>query len=201
MALAQGRRNGAVVVLAIVIASAAAGAGLGVRHERAARSQRAFFALLADAPVAHRSPATVSAARAFVERYPDSRWVGEALRIVAMNAWDERRYADAEAVWRRFEESFDDPALPGVAYAELSRGMCDERLGMSKDAARHFRAAIDVIRARRDGIQGWIATSAAQRLATIEQQEGMLATAEDWKRKAQAFSDAYPIESRGEDHD
>ncbi len=190
----RGRRVAMIVAFVATLLAITGGVGLAVRDARAGEAQRAFFALLAGAPVAHKDAATVSAASRFVASYPDSRWVGEALRIIAMDAWDADRYFDAEALWRRFESTFADPTAPGVAYAELSRGLCDERAGARREAACRYRAAIAVIRARHDGIQAWIATSAAQHLAVLEQQAGMLVTAGYWKTKAQTFSDVYSIE-------
>ena len=182
------------IALATAVMFAGVGLGLAVRRERDDRAQRAFFAMLADVRVAHSDATTVAGAREFAARYPGSRWVGEALRIVAMNAEDEHRYGDAEKLWLEFEHTFPDSSLPGVAYAELSRGLCDEKIGALHQAATRYRVAIAVIRSRHDGIQTWIATSAAQRLATLERREGLLAIADYWTTKAQTFADVYPIE-------
>ena len=54
-------------------------------------------------------------------------------------------------------------------------------------AQRHLRAAIDVIRARGDGVQAWIATDAAARLSACERSEGRYALAGYWKTNPDVF--------------
>jgi len=72
--------------------------------------------------------------------------------------------------------------------------LCEQRLGRTSTAQRHLRAAIGVIRARGDGIQGWIATNAAAQLAASEGSEGRYALAGYWKTKSETFSDVYATE-------
>jgi hypothetical protein len=160
----------------------------------AAAAERAFFALAARAEVPHKNPETVRAARDFVERHPGSRWCSEALRIVAMAEWDAGNVQAASELWRRFELCFDDPLAPGVAYAEFSRALCDERLGWHAGAERHLRAAIGIIRARGDGIQAWIARDAAKHLVDLQLSDGLVATGDYWKTKSMTFSNVYSIQ-------
>jgi len=165
----------------------------GQLHE-AVVAERAYFALVSRVEKPWADETTVARARAFVARYPLSRWRSEALRIVAMHEELHGRYDEAEAAWRRFEACFDSPSAPGVAYAEYRRGLCFERLGEPNRAAAHLDAAIGVIRSRTDGIQAWIAPDAAKRIAQLQRQAGMPATAAYWTEQSQTLQDVCSIE-------
>jgi len=157
-------------------------------------AERAYFALVSQAEKPWTDELTVAAARAFVARYPLSRWRSEALRILAMNAEIHGQTAVAEAHWREFQACFDDPLAPGVAYAEFSRALCLERLGESARAAEHHVAAIGVIRSRGDGIQAWIAPEAAKRVAQLQRRAGMPVTAAYWTEQSQTLQDVCSID-------
>jgi hypothetical protein len=187
-----------IVVVWALAASCALGAAsitcVALQFRDTILAENAFFALVGRADPPHKDAAVVGRARAFVDRHPDSRWCGEALRIVAMAEWDAGRIDEAAELWRRFETRFRDPLAPGVAYAEFSQALCDERLGRSREAEAHLKNAISVIRARKDGIQAWVARDSAMHLATLERSSGFLAEADYWKTKSLTFSDVYSIQ-------
>ena len=188
-------RNAALCGLAVFVAlGATSSAAVTLRLRDAARAEAAFFALLSGVEVAHRDAATVAGARDFARRYPDSRWAGEALRIVAMAEWDAGRIDAAAQLWAAFESRFRDRSAPGVAYAHYSLALCDERLGKELSARRHLRTAIETIRVRGDGMQSWIATDAAKSLASLEESAGRYAMAGYWNTKSQTFANVYPTE-------
>lgn len=190
-----GRRTYALLGLGALYAlGAACAVDVALQCREAVLAERVFFAMVARVDAPHRDAATVVAAREFVRRYPDSRWAGEALRITAMAEWDAGRTETASALWRRFADRFRDSRAPGVAYAEYSIALCDERLGRAHEARGHLRAAIDVIRRRGDGIQAWIAEDAANRLSTLERADGRLVLAGFWKAKSRTFADVYSTE-------
>ncbi len=188
-------RNAALCGLTVFVAlSATSAAAVTMQLRDAAQAERAFFALLSGVDVAHRDAATVAGARDFARRYPDSRWAGEALRIVAMAEWDAGRIDAAAQLWAAFESRFRDRSAPGVAYAQYSLALCDERLGKEVSARRHLRTAIETIRVRGDGMQSWIATDAAKSLASLEEAAGRYAMAGYWNTKSQTFANVYSTE-------
>jgi hypothetical protein len=196
MCLAAGRllgsptwRGAAITCLTGVALLGLAGAmAVALQCRDAVEAQRSFFAMVSRAEIPHKDASTVLAAREFVRRYPDSRWAGEALRIQAMAEWDEGHVAAASALWGRFGERFHDRDAPGVAYAEYSIALCDERLGDHAAARRHLRKAIEIIRVRSDGIQEWILPDAAARLSSLEGSDGRYALADYWKTKSRTFA-------------
>ena len=170
------------------------GSIVGLQLHQAILAEEVFFAMVSRVEIPHKDMATVAAAREFVRRYEDSRWAGEALRIVAMAEWDAGRIDSAHRLWSRFASRFSDPSAPGVAYAEYSMALCDERLGRTLATEAHLHNAIAVIRSRGDGVQGWIAAEAAERLAALERSDGRYALAGYWNTKSRTFADVYPTE-------
>lgn len=188
-------RQPTVLALAVfVLLGGVSAVTLALQFRDAVVAERTFFAMIGRVDIPHKDAATIAGARDFVRRHPDSRWVGEALRIVAMAEWDAGRVETASGLWRTFAARFRDPNAPGVAYAEYSIALCDERLGQRRAARKHLRVAIDVIRRRRDGIQAWIASDAARRLSALNRSGGQLALAAYWKTKSRTFSDVYSTE-------
>jgi hypothetical protein len=184
-------RSAAALAAVVTLVSTAVVAG---QLSDAAVAERSYFALVSGAEKPWTDEPTVARARAFVARYPLSRWRSEALRILAMNAQIHGRTGVAEAEWRRFQACFDDPLAPGVAYAQYSRALCFERLGEPGRAAALHVAAIGVIRSRSDGIQAWIAPEAAKRVAQLKRQSGMPVTAAYWTEQSQALQDVCSTE-------
>ena len=182
-------------VLALAgLIGATSGVAVAMQFTAAASADGAFFALLSGVEVAHKDAAAVAGARDFVRRYPDSRWTGEALRIVAMAEWDAGRIEAAAQQWTRFAARFRDRSAPGVAYAEYNLALCDERLGRWADARGHLREAISAIRLRGDGTQAWIARDAARRLEVLERLAGRHALAGYWNTKSRTFANVYPTD-------
>lgn len=179
-------------VAALVLVSALCAAGLGGwrQLDRAQRAERSFFALVSEAQVPWRDRATVSAADRFAAEHPESRWAGEALRIVAMSRMAEKRWPEALVLWRRFDREFAQTGLPGEAYAEHALGECAEALGRPRKAAAHYRAAVWLLGARTDGIQGWLAADAATRLSRLEGRRGLVAVSHYWNERSQALTAA-----------
>ena len=187
------RSLGLAMLATCVLAMGSAGVVVGQLHD-AEVAERTFFALVSRATVPSADEATVASARTFSNRYPMSRWRSEALRIVAMHAWAQGRFARAERTWSEFEGCFEDASAPGVAYAEYNRALCFERLGWPSRAITCYRLAIAIIRSRGDGIQGWIAPNAAARVARLERYSGMPVTAAYWKTQSQTLHDVCSIE-------
>jgi len=194
LATPKWRRVGVASLVAFGLLGAASVGVVALQLHQAAAAQQSFFAMVSRVDAAHKDPATVSAAREFARRHPDSRWAGEALRIVAMAEWDAGHVRTASQLWRQFASRFRDPTAPGVAYAEYSIALCYERMGRRDEARRHHRAAIDVIRARGDGIQAWIASDAAARLSAAERHDGRHALAGYWNTKSRTFANVYSTE-------
>jgi len=173
---------------------AIAATGLARQVSQVERAEQAFFAMLSGVDVAYRDERCVRSAEAFADKFPDSRWRGEALRIVAMNHEISGHWEQAASAWARFDALFAGSGLPGEAYAEYSLARCAERLNRLDESAAHYRAAIAIIRARADGIQGWIPVEAAKRLAAVERRTGLVASSYRWEQQAQASQDACSIE-------
>lgn len=133
----------------------------------------------------------VADARRFAWRHRDSRWASEALRVLALDATAQGRYHEAAEIWMRFAASFAEPGLPGVAYGDFSAAMCEERLGDVISARRLYAASVTVIRRRGGDLQGWIAASAAKRIAGIDASRAMTASSRYWLAKAEAFDELY----------
>ena len=197
-ALGRSRRR----VLAVAIVGAAAlfaavsSAGLAMQLRDVVIAEQVFASLATRGgwSVLRPDAGAVGDARAFLHAHPDSRWTSEAWRVLAADASARGRDEEAAEAWRSFRGCFRDPIAPGVAYAEYSRGLCEERLGCSGEARRCYQAAIAVIRARRDGVQSWIAVESARRLATLDRATGMVATADYWTSKSVTFADVYSIQ-------
>lgn len=181
------------LLVAFAVSTVSAGM-LASQLSDAAAAQRTFFALVSRTARPSADEASVSAAEAFVRRYPLSRWRSEALRIIAMHAEARGRFAEAQGAWSEFESCFDDPSAPGVAYAEYSRALCFEHLGRPEQAIAHHLAAVSVIRSRTDGIQSWIAPEAAKRIAALETSASMPVTASYWKTQSQTLQAVCSIE-------
>lgn len=194
LGLQRWRRSALSCLACVGLLGGACAMGVALQLRDVVLAERTFFAMVARVSDAHADSATVSAAGEFARRHPDSRWTGEALRIVAMAEWDAGRIESASRLWDRFASRFRDRSAPGVAYAEYSMALCDERLGREADAEHHLREAIETIRTRGDGIQGWIAVEAARRLASHERSLGRHTLARYWKTESQAFANAYSIE-------
>jgi hypothetical protein len=191
------RRSRTVALCGLVLFAAlgtASAAAVTLQLRDAVQGERSFFTLLSGVEVAHRDAATVAGARDFARRYPDSRWAGEALRIVAMAEWDAGRIDVAARQWEAFASRFQDRSAPGVAYAEYNLALCDERLGREAAAGQHLRTAIETIRIRGDGIQSWIAAAAAERLASLEGIAGRYSMAGYWNTKSRTFANVYSTE-------
>lgn len=188
------RRCAACGIATVAVLGAASGIAVALQLRDAALAEKTFFAMVSRVDAPHKDAATVTAAREFTERHPDSRWAGEALRIVAMSEGDAGRFEVASVLWSRFASRFSDRTAPGVAFAEYNRALCDEHLGNDRAAQSHLHAAIETIRARGDGIQAWIATDAAKRLSVLERSEGQYALASYWKTKSRTFADVYSTE-------
>ena len=179
------------VMLALVplaVAAVLAGVVLVGQLADGVRAEREFFALISTTEVPHRSPMVVEGTRAFLVEHPYSRWRSEALRITAMAAEESSDYATAERTWHRFGESFHEQGVPGMAYAEYSSARCWERLGWPHEAARHYRAAVGVIRARNDGIQSWIGSDGAKAIARLARADGLVLRARYWTERADDVS-------------
>lgn len=187
-------RWGVCILAAAGLLSVVCATAVALQLRDAALAEKAFFAIVSRVDEPSKDAATVSAVREFTQRHPDSRWAGEALRIVAMAEWDAGHVAAASELWGRFASRFRNRIAPGVAYAEYNTALCDERLGNDRAAQSHLRAAIEIIRCRGDGIQGWIATDAAQRLSVLKRLEGRYALAGYWKTKSRTFADVYSTE-------
>lgn len=181
-----GRRLAAVIGVVVVFA----GLVVAIQLADAARAEREFFALVSKSAAPHPSKPVVEGAQRFLAAHRYSRWRSEALRIEAMAAEESGDDVSAERIWKRFAESFGDPHVPGVAYAEYSRALCWERLGWSDQAAQHYRGAVAIVRMRGDGIQGWIGSDGATAVARIERADGRLLRAAGWTEKADDVSAA-----------
>jgi len=176
--------------LAGVTVAVVAVAALTLQLADCVRAEREFFALVSPSETPHRSPNVVAGAERFLAEHPYSRWRSEALRIGAMAAEASGDDVDAELRWSAFGESFDDTAVPGVAYAEYSRAKCWERLGGSRKAEKHYRGAVSIISGRSDGIQSWIGSDGAAALARMELAQGRVLRAAYWKKRANDISAA-----------
>jgi hypothetical protein len=184
----------AVCVLAFAIVGVSSGVIVASQLRGAALAQRAFFALVSSSPVPHADKGTVAAAREFAHKHPESRWAGEALRIVAMAQEAAGLHSAAAETWSRFGARFVDRTAPGVAYSEYNVALCDESLGRFGEASAHYRVALGTIRTRGDGIQSWIAQDAAKHLAALERERGHFAMACYWSAQSRAFSNVHPID-------
>lgn len=173
---------GGVVIVAV--------AALTLQLADSVRAEREFFALVSQSDTPHLSPQVVSGAERYLAAHPYTRWRSEAIRIGAMAAEASGDDVDAGRRWFAFGESFNGAVVPGVAYAEYSRARCWERLGGSRKATRHYRAAVSIIRGRTDGIQSWIASDGAVALARIEVAQGRPLRAAYWTKKANDISAA-----------
>jgi hypothetical protein len=192
--LGGSRRFVRLIAASLAVAAAVSSVCVAGQFRDNVAAEREFLALIGRSATPHRDPGVVAEAQVFARHHPDSRWCGEALRVVAMAAWDRGDVAQADELWARFEARFRDERAPGVAYAEYSRALCDEQLGRVAGAEAHLRAAVAIIRGRRDGIQSWIAVDAAKRLAGLERSKGRLALADYWSERSAAFENAASIE-------
>ncbi len=178
---------------ALVLGIIGAGA-LTDQLTRLVSAEREFFALVAPAARPSRDPATVRGAREFAVRNRDSRWAGEALRIVAMAEAEQGRPRHAAQIWERFGSRFSDRTAPGVAYAHYNVGLCAETVRDVGAAARAYRLAVETIAVRDDGIQSWIAPEAARELARLDRERGRFELARYWTARSEALSGALSIE-------
>lgn len=179
-----------VCLLLIAVGMLASGFAGWLQLDRAERAEREFFSFVSRVEVPWRDASTTTAAEQFAARHPESRWVGEALRISAMSHVSAERWPEAAAAWRRFDLRFAGTGLPGEAYAEYQLGECAQELGDTREAVTHYRSAVSLLEARGDGIQQWIAAEAAKRISRLERRRGLVAIAGYWNERSRALATA-----------
>ena len=143
----------------------------------------------------HTDPATVAQARGFIARHRDSRWAGEALRIVAMAEWDAGHFEASSDLWRRFAAAVSRPdrsrgwRTPSTAsrcVTSVSAGLPRPKDTCGPPSRPSARVAM--------ASKAWIAADAAERLSSLERSAGRYALAGYWKTKSATFANVYSTE-------
>jgi hypothetical protein len=182
-----------VPVRVLLAASLLAGGLSGVSAARAIADERAaeriFMRMVAADTDPWKEPASRSAARMLVTRYPDSRWASEGWRVVATDAELREDLPEALGAWRSFEACFDHAATTGRAFGALNTARILESRAPADVVAAHYLRALRTIE-RGDGTaQSWIAPESARGLAKASRQDGLHATAEYWTARANAHEE------------
>jgi hypothetical protein len=187
----QHRRG--VPVRMLLAASLMAGALSGVSTARAIADERAaeriFMRMVAADTAPWEEPASRSAARMLVARYPDSRWASEGWRVVATDAEQRKDLPEALGAWRSFEACFDHAAAAGRAFGALNRARILESNAPADVVAAHYLRALRTIERSDGAAQSWIAPESARGLAKATRRDGLYATAEYWAARANAHEE------------
>jgi hypothetical protein len=165
--------------LVIVVSSISTGAlWATLSQERAA--ERLFLRMVATDAPPWEVPASRSAARTLVARYPRTRWASEAWRVLASDAEARGSWREAADGWQEFGRCFGDRAVPGHALASFNIARLLEGRAPDEVVNGHLLDARRALARAGPQVQTWIAEAAARELARLALQEGLHATAGYW---------------------
>jgi hypothetical protein len=174
------------VLAAFLITSALSGVAAARTAADEGAAEQVFMRMTADDPAPWDEPASRSAARTLVARYPESRWASEAWRVIAIDAEQRDQPNEALEAWRSFETCFDDATASGRAVGALARARILELNGPPDVVAAHYLRALRTME-RGDGTaQPWIAPESARGLARVARRSGLHATAGYWTARVHA---------------
>jgi hypothetical protein len=186
-----------VILAASLMASGLSGvsAARAIADERTA--ERIFMRMVAADSAPWEEPASRSAARMLVTRYPDSRWASEGWRVVATDAELREDLPEALGAWRSFEACFDPAAAAGRAFGALNTARILESIAPADVVAAHYLRALRTIERGNGTAQSWIAPESARGLAKAARRDGLHATAEYWAARASVHEGHCWITERG----